>query len=95
MTSLLQDDHVRNLFFGDFIFPDANPRVYDEIQDLSQLTQVMDHYLDEFNQVRNFKHLVTVFNWKQAHILHGRGECVQLYIRRFQIKSSLYSRYCA
>jgi len=48
----LQDDDVRNLFFGDFINPDANPRVYDEIQDFAQLSQVMDHYLDEFNQVR-------------------------------------------
>ena len=43
---------MRNLFFGDFIDPDANPRVYDEIQDLTQLTSIMDHYLDEFNQVR-------------------------------------------
>ena len=48
-----QDDDIRNLFFGDFIDPDAHPKVYDEINDFTQLSTVMEHYLDEYNQVNS------------------------------------------
>ncbi|XP_039273758.2 dynein axonemal heavy chain 3-like isoform X3 [Styela clava] len=67
-TKTLTDDHVRNLFFGDFLDPDANPRVYDEIQDLSQLTAVMDHYLDEHNQMSKAPMALVMFKFAIEHI---------------------------
>uniref|UniRef100_H2ZME7 Dynein axonemal heavy chain 3 n=1 Tax=Ciona savignyi TaxID=51511 RepID=H2ZME7_CIOSA len=64
----LQDDDVRNLFFGDFINPEANPRVYDEIQDFSKLTEVMDHYLDEFNQISKAPMSLVMFKFAIEHV---------------------------
>ena len=29
--NVLTDSHIRNLFFGNYIEPDANPKVYDEV----------------------------------------------------------------
>lgn len=36
----LKDDDIRGLFFGDYLNPDS--KVYDEITDFKQLTEVMD-----------------------------------------------------
>lgn len=27
----LQDEHIRNLFFGNYMEPDADPKIYDEV----------------------------------------------------------------
>ncbi|XP_048589777.1 dynein axonemal heavy chain 3-like isoform X2 [Nematostella vectensis] len=43
------DDNLRSLFFGDFVDRKANPRLYDEIQDMEQLSEVMEIYLDDYN----------------------------------------------
>lgn len=37
----VRDDNVRSLFFGDYISPEGE-RIYDEVQDLKQLTSVME-----------------------------------------------------
>ncbi|XP_076804189.1 dynein axonemal heavy chain 3-like isoform X1 [Clavelina lepadiformis] len=67
-SKALTDDHIRNLFFGDFMIPDANPRVYDEIQDFTQLTSIMDHYLDEFNQVSKTPMSLVMFKFAIEHV---------------------------
>ena len=41
MSGIITDNYMRSLF-GDFINPDADVRVYDEIADLKQLTGVME-----------------------------------------------------
>lgn len=28
----LKDDHIRNLFFGNYMEPDADPKIYDEVK---------------------------------------------------------------
>lgn len=38
----VNDDDLRSLMFGDYMFPDADPRVYDEVTDLPQLTSTME-----------------------------------------------------
>lgn len=48
------DDDVRSLFFGDYINPEN--RVYDEITDFKELTNVMERYVEwicefEFMQI--------------------------------------------
>ena len=35
------DDHIRSLFFGDYMNPDGE-KIYDEVTDLKQLTKVME-----------------------------------------------------
>lgn len=45
----IQDDDIRNLFFGNYM--DQETQVYDEIADFKELTDMMEHYLEEYNQV--------------------------------------------
>ena len=37
----VMDDHIRSLFFGDYINPEGE-KIYDEVTDLKELTKVMD-----------------------------------------------------
>lgn len=41
-TGNLIDDNIRGLFFGDYMVPGAEPRVYDEITDFVELTSVIE-----------------------------------------------------
>lgn len=41
----LVDDNVRSLFFGDYMVPGADPRIYDEITDFEQLTLCIERYI--------------------------------------------------
>ena len=34
--------HTRGLFFGDYLIPGADPRVYDEVTDFKELTSIME-----------------------------------------------------
>ena len=38
----LTDDNVRGLFFGDYMLPSADVKVYDEVTDFTALTEVME-----------------------------------------------------
>ena len=38
----LVDDDIRNLFFGDYMSPGADPRFYDEVNDFGELTNTME-----------------------------------------------------
>ena len=40
--SALIDDNVRSLFFGDYMSPGADPRIYDEIMDFEKLTTTIE-----------------------------------------------------
>ncbi|KAM7329251.1 hypothetical protein ACRRTK_010864 [Alexandromys fortis] len=50
-TGKIVDDNIRSLFFGDFLKPESDQKIYDEITDLKLLTGVMEYYLDEFNSI--------------------------------------------
>ena len=41
MSGKVKDDHIRSLFFGDYIKPEGD-RTYDEITDLKELTKIME-----------------------------------------------------
>ncbi len=40
MSGKIADDHVRSLFFGDYM--NQSDKVYDEVSDLKQLTKVIE-----------------------------------------------------
>ena len=42
MSGNVKDDHIRSLFFGDYMLPDADKRIYNEVTDLKELTRVME-----------------------------------------------------
>ena len=44
-SSVVEDEHLRSLCFGDYMHPEAEKKIYDEIPDVTLLTKAMDHYL--------------------------------------------------
>ncbi|CAF4222790.1 unnamed protein product, partial [Adineta steineri] len=64
----LKDEHIRALMFGDYIKPDADPKPYDEITDLSQLQKVMESYLDDYNAVSKSPMQLVMFQFAIEHI---------------------------
>ena len=67
-SSSVTDDHLRSLFFGDYMYPEVETKIYDEIPDANLLTKAMEHYLNEHNSVSKVKHetyLLIVANCKE------------------------------
>ncbi|XP_060028831.1 dynein axonemal heavy chain 3 isoform X1 [Erinaceus europaeus] len=62
------DDNIRSLFFGDFFKPESEPKIYDEITDLKQLTVVMEYYLEEFNNISKAPMSLVMFKFAIEHI---------------------------
>ncbi|KAI4888224.1 hypothetical protein NFI96_004858 [Prochilodus magdalenae] len=62
------DENVRSLFFGDYARPDADVKPYDEVTDLRGLTEVMELYLDEFNNVSKAPMSLVMFQFAIEHI---------------------------
>ena len=64
----LQDDDMRSLFFGDYMEPGAEPRVYDEVQDLGLLRDTMEEYLSEYNQLSKTPMSLVMFRFAIEHV---------------------------
>uniref|UniRef100_A0A5F8HDN5 Dynein axonemal heavy chain 3 n=1 Tax=Monodelphis domestica TaxID=13616 RepID=A0A5F8HDN5_MONDO len=62
------DDNIRSLFFGDFLKPEADVKIYDEIIDLKTLTSVMEYYLEEFNNISKAPMSLVMFRFAIEHI---------------------------
>ena len=41
MSGKVTDDHIRSLFFGDYMNPEGE-KIYDEVSDLKELTKIME-----------------------------------------------------
>uniref|UniRef100_A0A803XM02 Dynein axonemal heavy chain 3 n=1 Tax=Meleagris gallopavo TaxID=9103 RepID=A0A803XM02_MELGA len=67
-TGKVTDDHIRSLFFGDYLKPDSNVKAYDEITDLKQLTVVMESYLEEYNNTSRAPMPLVMFKFAIEHI---------------------------
>ena len=50
-SSIVTDEHMQSVCFGDYMHPEAEKKIYDEIPDMSLLSQAMEHYLKEYNSV--------------------------------------------
>ncbi|XP_031567893.1 dynein heavy chain 3, axonemal-like [Actinia tenebrosa] len=64
----LKDDHIRNLFFGDYMVPDSADKIYDEVTDFKLLTTQIESYLDEFNQMSKTPMSLVMFKFAIEHI---------------------------
>uniref|UniRef100_A0A5S6LE06 Protein MCM10 homolog n=1 Tax=Xenopus tropicalis TaxID=8364 RepID=A0A5S6LE06_XENTR len=67
-TGKVVDDNIRSLFFGDYFKPDSDTKIYDEITDLKHLTSVMEHYLEEYNNVSKAPMSLVMFRFAIEHI---------------------------
>lgn len=79
----LRDDHLRSLFFGNYMEPDADPKIYDEVTDLDELVQKMHYYLNEYNLVSRTPMSLVMFKFAMEHIsrvsrvlLQDAGHCL-------------------
>lgn len=64
----ISDLHVRDLLFGNYMEPDADPKVYDEVEDLKKLEKIMQYYLNEYNQLSNQPMDLVLFRFAIEHI---------------------------
>ena len=48
-SSVVTDDHLGSVCFGDYMHPEVDKKFYDEIPDVTLLTKAMEHYLKEYN----------------------------------------------
>lgn len=62
------DDDLRSLFFGDYLVPGADPRVYDEVADPQKLQEVMNEYLAEYNQLSKSPMSLVMFRFAIEHV---------------------------
>ncbi|XP_015175416.1 PREDICTED: dynein heavy chain 3, axonemal [Polistes dominula] len=75
LASFLQDDetiikstHIRDLFFGNYMEPDADPKIYDEVTNLEDLNKKMDYYLNEYNMISRTPMSLVLFRFAVEHI---------------------------
>ncbi|KAK2870454.1 hypothetical protein Q8A67_024846 [Cirrhinus molitorella] len=68
LSGKVEDDSIRSLFFGDYAKPDSASKPYDEITDLSTLTEVMDFYLKEFNNISKAPMNLVMFQFAIEHV---------------------------
>ncbi|XP_051969464.1 dynein axonemal heavy chain 3 [Xyrauchen texanus] len=68
LSGKVEDDSIRSLFFGDYGKPDSASKPYDEIIDLRTVTQVMEFYLGEFNNISKAPMNLVMFQFAIEHI---------------------------
>ncbi|KAM4676017.1 dynein axonemal heavy chain 3-like [Discoglossus pictus] len=67
----IQDDDMHSLFFGDYIVTkkaEKSERFYDEITDLDELENCMQHYLEQFNENSKTPMNLVMFQFAIEHI---------------------------
>ena len=59
---------LRNLIFGDFMVPGADPRVYTEIRDQPAMARVVTEYMNDFNATSKKPMNLVIFQFALEHI---------------------------
>lgn len=64
----LEDNDLRRLFFGDYMDPKADVKIYDEVSDMKELTDVMEWYLRDHNSMSKTPMPLVLFQFAIEHI---------------------------
>ncbi|XP_053607537.1 dynein axonemal heavy chain 3 [Plodia interpunctella] len=64
----LNRSHPANIFFGNYMEPDADPKIYDQVIDLEDMALKMEYYLDEYNVVSSSPMALVMFRYALDHI---------------------------
>ena len=56
------------VFYGEYIVPNADPKFYDHLNDMSKLTAVMNEYLEDFNAQSNAPMPLILFTDAMEHV---------------------------
>ncbi|KAK7495478.1 hypothetical protein BaRGS_00013176, partial [Batillaria attramentaria] len=65
---LIQDDDIRCLIFGDYMKKKGDEKLYDEIQDLDELRETVEHYLEDYNVMSKAPMDLVMFRFAIEHI---------------------------
>lgn len=57
-----------SLFFGDYMVPGAEPRIYNEVVDFDALQKVMEQYLDDYNLTSKAPMSLVLFRFAIEHV---------------------------
>ncbi|XP_025198734.1 LOW QUALITY PROTEIN: dynein heavy chain 3, axonemal-like [Melanaphis sacchari] len=66
--SFLNSDHLRNLFYGNYMDPDSDKKIYDEVHSEKQLIQQMEYYLNEYNTMSKSPLSMVMFKFAIEHV---------------------------
>ncbi|XP_073944942.1 dynein heavy chain 3, axonemal isoform X2 [Choristoneura fumiferana] len=64
----LSNKHASNIFFGNYMEPDADPKIYDQVTDLDDMAVKMEYYLEEYNVVSSSPMALVMFRYALDHI---------------------------
>lgn len=64
----LEDFHIRSLIFGDYMDPKSDSKIYDEVVDLQELSEVMEGYHKEYNSLAKTHLSLVLFQFAIEHI---------------------------
>ncbi|XP_052130864.1 dynein axonemal heavy chain 3 [Frankliniella occidentalis] len=64
----LKDEHLRDLFFGNYMDPDADPKIYTEVESYDLLVEKMQYYLNEYNLLSRTPMSLVLFKFAMEHI---------------------------
>lgn len=64
----LSEFHLRDLIFGNFMEPDADPKIYDEVDDGGKLEKIMQFYLNEYNRSAATPMDLVLFSFAIEHV---------------------------
>ncbi|KAJ8727857.1 hypothetical protein PYW08_016242 [Mythimna loreyi] len=60
--------HACNIFFGNYMEPDADPKIYDQVMSLEDMADKMEYYLEEYNVVSSSPMALVMFRYALDHI---------------------------
>lgn len=64
----LTDNDLRNLFYGNYMEPDAEPKYYDEGETYEKLEKLMKYYLREYNAFSSSPMDLVMFRFAIEHV---------------------------
>lgn len=85
----LSDQIMRDLLFGNYMEPDADPKIYDEIDNWTKLEKIMNYYLNEHNSYSNSPMDLVLFRFAIEHI----SRYLYTYIYKYIIIKQYYLMY--
>ena len=56
------------VFYGEYIVPNADPKFYDHLNDMTKLTAVMNEYLEDYNAQSNAPMPLILFTDAMEHV---------------------------
>lgn len=64
----VSENDLRNLFFGNYLEPGSEIKIYNEVESYSKLEQLMHYYLREYNKFSNAPMDLVLFRFAIEHI---------------------------